>query len=316
MPSVREVYAARVEASKRLEELAAARVRVGLEATKRRIVAVLGRELSRGDFDLARFNRLVAQLREAFGEEVVVSMQELAPVLEAAIEQSMAAQKALAAALKSSGSMVAPDYRQMVKALDVMSSGGQVESLVGSTLDNIAGDMVAWFDDRAAVINQEIAGGLARGEHPSKIARRIIGPAGDLNAETFGAGAINDEAFSRALARTTINQIHNDIAIGAGLEAGFTHFVNLGISDDRQAPECEAASNMGALTMAEWEAIPVGPATRHINCRCEMVGIMPDDAERYDLLQGRADRPEGQEAPREDYLELLGASKAAIGREA
>ena len=104
------------------------------------------------------------------------------------------------------------------------------------------------------------------------------------------------EFRARMVVRTESNQILNTAGVLFNEQAGISTFRNFGIGDDRQADTCWMASLAEPMKMDRWakyEAGPmerpvpwqkrvkvrlvprqfVGPAGRHPQCRCQMVGI-------------------------------------------
>lgn len=298
-----------LEGSEAAVEAETAKILAGM---RRRMAAAIERALRDKTITRARANDLMLTLRRVLDETTARELSRLAPALIESVEGGLLSAAEFSEALYKSGAFSLPEYREIVRALSVFEGPDAVAGLVQVQLDAIASDIRTHFVSMTDSISGKISQGLASGYSSSKIAASILTEAGQINVTDFGAGALNDEAFARALARTSVNQISNEIAVASGLESGMDHFANMGIPDERQSPECEAASNLGALTLAEWDATDVGPAPRHPNCRCRLLPVPADEIQSDDLLQGRADRPESQKAPRAAYMDILIDARAKL----
>lgn len=136
------------------------------------------------------------------------------------------------------------------------------------------------FSDRYVPVMREIQRVFTRasiaGDTNQQILEQLRGPLGTLDLN----GHQDPEVWARAFVRTTQQQLYADFSIAASVEAGITHFANIGVPDDRQSRECWEASQQDPMTLEEWDKWTASngrggrPGERHVfNCRCQPAGI-------------------------------------------
>lgn len=136
------------------------------------------------------------------------------------------------------------------------------------------------FSDRYLLVMREVQRQMTAAAIQSRTNQQVYealrGPLGTLNLN----GHQDPDVWARAFVRTTQHQLYADFSIAASLEAGITHFANMGVPDERQSRECWEASQEPPKTLEEWDGWRASngkggrPGERHVfNCRCRPAGI-------------------------------------------
>lgn len=133
---------------------------------------------------------------------------------------------------------------------------------------------------RKALIESEVYG-----ESLTDVATRLVESGGDAALDP-GVDAMRR---AKRFVRTESTRVDTATSVTFAESIGVKKFLNMGIGDTRQAPECEFASEQGALTIDEWNkltfrGVPVGAPPRHPHCRCGFHGVPEPFTPSDDLL--------------------------------
>lgn len=147
-----------------------------------------------------------------------------------------------------------------------------------------------------------------RGRSLNEAAAILLENDPDLSSLPSVSRRISVEARARAIVRSESNQILNTAGVLFNEQAGIRRFANMGIGDDRQADTCWVAALAKPMRLNEWATyedggltrpvpwqkrvkerfIPrqfIGPAGRHPNCRCHMVGVFTGFQPSRELME-------------------------------
>lgn len=147
-----------------------------------------------------------------------------------------------------------------------------------------------------------------RGRSINESAAILLEADPDLSSLPKITRKISVEARARMIIRSESNQILNTAGVLFNEQAGIRKFANMGIGDDRQADTCWVAALAKPMRLDQWATyedgglvrpvpwqkrvkerfIPkqfIGPAGRHPNCRCHMVGVFTGFQPSRELME-------------------------------
>jgi hypothetical protein len=237
----------------------------------------------------ARAAEIVAAMRRVAADELEALIAALPEYTQDVLVGAMRSPESYAKALAASPSKSLPDYRALAATLRAVHDPDRMRQIIAGPLDSASRLIIERYEAAIGAVGRKMAAAAVQGQHSSDVAAALADEAFTLNVGALGAGEINDEAFARMLSRTVIAESDNAVARAEGESLGLTLWVNIGVPDAAQSEECEAASNAGAMTRAEWAA-SYGEAPRHPNCRCELIAISEESADDPAWKQGPARR--------------------------
>ncbi len=283
--------------------------RIGADTESQIIRMLLDGDYVVDQKQLARLQSMTRRILAGSSEQAMQLMEEYIPAI---LDLAVAKEATSIARMEGVASWQQVSDRRILETFDHLERGVQDRTLTRMTGPYVERWRSEWADNWTGV-QREIQSSFTRaamtGQRSSEVAKRIADKLETLTTTQSPLapgtaipirGHMNPEDFAKAFARTKQAELYNDFSVAVAVECGLEQFVNIGVPDDRQSEICYRASQLGPLTLAQWETAPTGPPKRHVlNCRCDLVGVTPRVARTVDFKQSN---------PKFDSKELAAAA--------